>query len=94
MLAFRALTAGKAVIAWYYLPKGAHIARAKPKPVLVASAQKTFTQAATTNITIKLTATGKRLLQHARRLQLTAKATFTPAGQRAITATKTFTLKR
>ncbi len=90
VLQFQALTAGKAVIAWYYFPK----AKGKLKPVLVATAQKTFTKAATINISIRLTTTGKQLLKHARQLKLTAKATFTPTGKPASTATKTFTLKR
>lgn len=59
----RARGAGRAVISWYYVVKGAHIARGKPKPVLVATAKKTFTAAGTAKITLKLTKTGKQLLK-------------------------------
>jgi hypothetical protein len=89
---FRALSAGRVVVSWYYLPKGAHIA--KGKPVLVATAKHTFTTAATAKITIKLTTTGKQLLKHAQRLKLTAKGTFTPTSKHAIVATKTLKLTR
>ena len=40
LLSFKALTAGRAVIAWYFVPKGAHVARAKP--VLVATGAASF----------------------------------------------------
>lgn len=41
---------------------------------------------------IKLTSAGKKLLKHAKHVKLTAKSTFTPPGQPAVTTTKTFTL--
>jgi hypothetical protein len=92
---FKALEAGSAAIDWYYLPPGAKLAKkAKPKSVLVGAGQRTFSAAGTATIKIKLTAAGKSLLKHATKLKLTAKGTFTPTGKTAITATRTFVLKR
>jgi phosphodiesterase/alkaline phosphatase D-like protein len=92
---FKALEAGTAVIGWYYLPPGAKLAKkAKPKPVLVAFGKLTFSAAGTATVKLKLTAAGKGLLKHAKRLKLTAKGTFTPTGETPITAFKTFVLKR
>ena len=96
-LRFTALTAGTALVRWYYLPKGARLAKARktrPKPILVAAGRATFKAAGTRQITMRLTKAGTRLLRRARKLKLTAKGTFTPTGRRAITATRTFTLRR
>ena len=43
---FRALSAGRVVIDWYYVPKGAKISKAKtkPKPLLVASGKADFSK--------------------------------------------------
>jgi hypothetical protein len=96
--AFQALEAGVAEIDWYQVPPGAHVANRKPKPVLVASGRLSFASAGTQTLKVKLTAAGKNLLKHAKRthakaLHLTSKATFTPTGKPAVTATKTFTVK-
>jgi hypothetical protein len=93
-LSFNALTAGKAAIAWYYLPKGAHLTTGRPAPVLVANAKKTLTKAGTAKILIKLTTVGRQLLKGIKRIKLTAKGTFTPTHQHAVVAIKTFTLTR
>ncbi len=93
-VSFTALTAGTVVIDWYYLPKGAHVSRAKPKPVLVAAGRGSFSRAGSLKLKIKLTSRGRQLLKHAKRLQLTAKGTFTAAGNQPITAIRRFTLKR
>jgi alpha-tubulin suppressor-like RCC1 family protein len=93
-LLFRALTAGSVLIDWYYLPHGAHVAKAKPKPVLVAAGHASFSHAGSFKLTIKLTANGKQLLKRAKRLTLTAKGTFTPSGKQPITATRRLILKR
>ncbi|MGA9315645.1 MAG: hypothetical protein WBV77_13580, partial [Solirubrobacteraceae bacterium] len=94
-ITFRALQAGTAVIDWYEIPPGAHLAKkTKPKPVLVASGQQSFSTAGTATIKIKLTATGKRQLKHSKRLKLTAKGTFTPTGETPVSATKAFVLER
>jgi hypothetical protein len=96
--AFRALEAGKAAVSWYQVPLGAHLARVgrKPKPVLVASGRLSFTAARTAMLKVTLTATGRKLLkrsEHTKRIHLSVKATFTPAGKSAVTTIKPFTLK-
>jgi len=90
---FKALAAGTVTISWYVVPAGAHVAgKAKPKPKLFASGHIAFTVAGTR--TIKLTGAGQALLKHHHQQKLTAKGTFTRPGSAAITALKTFTLKR
>ena len=91
-------TAGKLTISWYYLPKGAHLAKAKhgkkPKPVLIASASVVFHKAGTAKVKIVLTGKGRQMLKSASHLGLVAKGTFTPNGQSATSTTKAITLKR
>ena len=92
---FDAPEAGTFLIDWYQVPAGAKLAKkTKPKPVLVAAGQGTFSAAGSATIKIKLTAAGKRLLKHTKQLKVTAKSTFTPAGSAAITVTRVFVLKR
>ena len=95
-LSFKAILAGRVVIDWYYLPRGAHLAsgKRKPNPVLVAVGKTTFARAGTVKIPIKLTPYGKRLLKQAKRLTLTAEGVFTPAAKHAVIATQKFTLIR
>jgi hypothetical protein len=95
-LSLKAITAGRVVIEWYYLPRGAHLAsgKAKPQAVLVAVGKATFSRAGTSKVMIKLSVRGTRLLKQAKRLRLTALGTFTPATRHAVTATKRFTLLR
>lgn len=90
-LPFSAPTSGRAVIDWYYLTAGAHLAKAA-NPVVIASGQRTFSSAGRSKITLRLTAKGINLLKHSKRIRLTAKGTFTRGGQRPVTATKRFTL--
>lgn len=93
--AFNALEAGTAVIDWYEVPPGAKLAQnTKAKPVLVASGRRMFAAAGIATIKIKLTASGKSVLKHRKRIELTALATFTPERKAPITATATFVLKR
>ena len=91
---FAALAAGTLVMNWYYLPKGAHLASTKAKPVLVATGKRTFSAAGTQSVTLKLTTAGKKLFKHAKRITLIVRATFATPGGPAITATKRFTLTR
>jgi hypothetical protein len=89
-VSFNALSAGRLVIDWYYVPRRTQVR--KPKSVLVAAAKPTFAQAGPLIVTIKLTQAGQRLLERADRLRLTAHAAFTPAGGRSVTATARFSL--
>jgi hypothetical protein len=94
-LRFHAPEAGSLTIAWYEFPPGAKLAkRTKPKPVLVATGRLRFSAAGTKTLELKLTAAGKALLKHSKRVKLTAKGTFTPRGKAPVSATKVFTLKR
>jgi phage gpG-like protein len=92
---FKGLVAGTAVIDWYQLPPGAKLAKkTRAKPILVASGQMRFATAGVAKIKVKLTGAGRRLLEHAKILKLTAKGTFTPTGKTPVTATKEFVLKQ
>jgi 6-phosphogluconolactonase len=94
---FTALTAGKLVIDWYFLPTGARLASSKhthpPKPVLVAIGKAKISHAGSVKkLKIVLTEDGTRLLEQAKRLKLTAQGTFTPTGQQGLGVRKKFTL--
>jgi hypothetical protein len=89
---FAAPSAGRLVIDWYLVANGTHGAKAK-KPVLVASASVVFHNAVKATIKVSLTGKGRKLLKNAKRVKLTAKATFTPAGGTPTTTTTTITLK-
>jgi hypothetical protein len=92
---FTALEAGTLVVSWYEVPPGAKLARkTKAKPILVASGQMTFSAAGTGKLKLRLTAAGKRLLKHAKRLKLTATGMFMPNGGAVVSVTKGFVLRR
>jgi hypothetical protein len=92
VVAFAAPTSGSVTIAWYEVPKGAHVSSAKP--VLVATGTAKVGAAGNVKVPVRLTAKGKQLLRHARSQKLTAKATFTPTGKTESTAIGTFALRR
>jgi hypothetical protein len=89
---FKMPEAGTVSVNWYLPPRGAKLAR-RAKPVLVASGKLTLAAGSTGQLRIKLTAVGKRQLQHAKRVKLTARAAFTPSGGVAVSASAGFTLK-
>jgi hypothetical protein len=91
-MAFTALSAGRLVIRWYFIPHGAHLATAKP--IVIATGRHVFARAGRAGVKIKLTAAGKRLLRYAKRLELTAKASFIPVGGPTVSVSKAITLKR
>jgi alpha-tubulin suppressor-like RCC1 family protein len=92
---FTALTPGTLRIDWYYLPPGARLAHAalSAKPVLFASGSASFATAGSKQVTLRLTLAGRKLLRHRKRIALTALGSFTPRGKRAITATRSFSLR-
>ena len=92
-LTLNALSGGTVGISWYLLPKGAHLSKAKPAPILIATGQATVGAAGHIVIHMRLTAKGKQLLRHSKRLTLTAKGTFARAGQAPVIALTTFVLK-
>jgi hypothetical protein len=90
---FPAPSAGHLSISWLRMPTGADLS-SNPKTVLIAAATKRFANARRVKIKINLTRRGKRLVEAAHTLKLTAKATFTPRGSPGITALATLTLGR
>ncbi len=81
---FTAPSAGTATIAWYQVPKGAHVAKAK-KPVLVAKGTKKTSKKGKTTLKVKLTKKGKTLLKKVKKhhkLKLTAKGPSSPRAAR------------
>lgn len=94
-VAFRALSAGTAVIDWYQIPpRGKLAGKTRARPVLVASGRMRFSVAGTARIKVRLTREGRRLIKRGSRVKLTAKGTFTPSGGKPITAIEEFVLKR
>ncbi len=92
---FTALSAGALTINWYFLPAGAHLSRkAKPKPLLLASGNVGFKAPGKKKVTVKLSGRGLSFLRRKQSVKITIKGSFTPTGQKAITATKTLKLKR
>jgi hypothetical protein len=91
---FASLAAGRISVAWYLVPKGAHLAKARPKPILVASGKLTTSDGGTAKLTIKLTAAGRALLAKRKPLKLTAKGAFAPKGRPTLNMTREFTLTR
>jgi hypothetical protein len=91
----KAPEAGTALVKWYYKPARARRApKSTLSAVLVASGSVVFRAAETATLKIRLTAAGRRLLIHARRVQLTATCVFVPVGGAAITTAATFGLVR
>lgn len=89
---FNAPSAGRLIIHWYYVPKGAHLATVQ-RPELVASANVSLRQAGKTKLKIRLTTKGRHMLKHAaKHLRLTAKGSFTPAGDTTTSTTKAITV--
>ena len=92
---FKAPSGGKLTISWYYLPKGAHIAKnTKPKPQLVATATVNVSKAGAVKVRVRLTKTGKRLLKNAKTLKVTSKVGYTTTAGRLVVKLKAFTLRR
>lgn len=98
---FSAPGRGALALSWYYVPKGAKVARAKkakPKPVLVTTGHRTVTAKAKVTLKVKLTAKGRAMLKKVKKghkLKLTAKGAFRPTGaKKATVRTKRIALKR
>jgi hypothetical protein len=93
-MSFKALEAGTLVVGWYEVPAGAKLAKRTPaKPVLVASGKFTFSAAGTGKVKIGLTAGGKRLLKHAKRVKLEAKGAFTAVSQGPVGVTQALVVR-
>jgi hypothetical protein len=90
-LPFRALTPGDLVVDWY-LGKHPSITGPRAGLVLVASGSTRFHRAHRSQITIKPTRRGRRLVRLSRSLSVTAVATFAPEESARISAAKEFKL--
>jgi hypothetical protein len=90
---FVAKAAGHVTGAWYFVPKGAHVA-GKPKPVLVASGKTTVTKPGRATLKLRVSKKGKALLKKAKKIKLTTKGTFTPTAGKKLVVTRTIKLKR
>jgi hypothetical protein len=94
-LVFKAPEAGIVLIDWYQVRSGAKLTgKAQPRPLLVAAGKLTFLAKGSARMRIKLTLAGRRLLEHAKQLKVTAKGAFTPPDRSPITTTRAFLLKR
>jgi hypothetical protein len=91
---FTAPAAGALRITWWLVPKGPHSRKHRPKPILVATGQLTFSTARTAQITVNLTSAGKQLLKHATAINLTARGSFRRPGQPTTIATEIIALRR
>jgi hypothetical protein len=90
---FVAKAAGQVTGAWYFVPKGAHVA-GKPKPVLVASGKTSVKKPGKASLKLRVTKKGKALLKKAKKIKLTTKGTFTPAGGKKLVVKRTIKLRR
>jgi hypothetical protein len=86
---FNASTSGAIIISWYSAS-----GRGASKPLLVATTGMRLVQARTASIKLKLTPYGRQLLTGATRLYLTAKGTFTPSGNPAVSVVRPIRLHR
>ncbi len=62
--------------------------------MLVATGKVSYSAAGTETVKIRLTAAGRHLLAHAKRIRLTATCAFQPSGGAAVSTSGTFQLKR
>ncbi len=91
-MSFTALGAGRLSVQWYAVSSGAKSAKkVKSKPMLVASGQASFAGAGTSEVKVRLTAQGRKLLKRAKKVALTAIGVFaTTAGGVRVSTTKKF----
>jgi hypothetical protein len=90
-VSFKAPTAGRVVIQWYFLPTRGDLRN----QVLVATVTKTFRTAKTARILVRLTDNGTRLLNGDVQVTLIAKGSFFPHAQPVVKAFKgPFTIRR
>ena len=90
-LSFTAPSAGLLSVEW--TTSGAHTASHQTKPVLIASASKSVAATGRSTIRLRLTAAGRKLLEHSRSLRLVETATFRPVGELTAKQTATINLR-
>ena len=79
-------------ISWYQMPEGGDQTAAKR--TVVATGRRTFRAAGAGTLTLRLTGDGRKLLQKAATLKLSAAGVLTPLGGNPVSATKAFSLTR
>lgn len=94
-MSFRLPQSGTLVVRWYLAsPAGKRGAKSKHKPTLVATGRASLTATKSVKLRIALTAGGRRLLAHARKIRLRAEGAFAAKGAATIGVSREFTLKR
>ncbi len=83
--------AGTLTVKWYLASPGSKHGKAKRKPTLLAVGHATLAASKPTTLSLHLTPQARRLLRHARKVRVRAKATFS-VGAGAIVAAGVFTL--
>jgi hypothetical protein len=92
ILSFKSLDAGRLVVRWSTAPTT--VRGKKTKAMLVAQGRMTFEHSGTKTVHVRLTAAGRRVLRHAKRVRLTATGTFTRTNAKPIVGTKGFVVTR
>jgi Bacterial Ig-like domain (group 3) len=92
-ISFVAPGPGVLKITWYEKPTRVHVARRSGR-VAIAAGSVSFDKAGVDKVKVRLTAKGRRLLKHVRRVKLVAVSVLTPSGQGALSAEAPFTLTR
>ncbi len=94
-LAVQGLGAGILTVQWYVVPAGAKLAgQSKAKSVLVASGKLTLAAAGAGRLKLQLTAAGRRVMRHNRRLKVMARGVFAPSNGVVVTTTGAVVLRR
>ena len=91
--AFKGPEAGVATVDWYYQPPTPKHHK-KPKAVLLASGQVTFSAAGSKTLTLHLTKAGRTLLKRSKHLKITVSCAFRVVGGTSVTSSGTFSLSR
>lgn len=94
-LTFAAPIAGELALSWYSTTRrrGRRTSR-KPTAVLIATGDRKFRPPDTATIKLVLTRAGRQILNHANRIDVTARSEYTPAGGAPVALTRTFVLHR
>ncbi len=89
-------TAGTQEILWQYRTRGTGGAAraAASRTVIVAKGRRTFKAAGTADVRVRLTARGRAVLRKAKRVKLTAQATFAPKKGAKVRTQRSVTLRR
>jgi hypothetical protein len=88
----RTIRPGRLRVEWYFMRKESE---GRPGPVLIGAGRGGATRAGSVELTVRLTAVGRKLLDRSSSsLQLTANGTFTTKRGTTVTATRPFTLSR